>query len=58
MNNPVLSKTSEMRIGNMTYVVTSHYKENGRENAEDKLFRLVCNRISGDKKTVKSHGIK
>ena len=46
MNKPVLSQTSEIKIGKVTYIVNTHYKKDGRETAEDKLFRLVSNRIS------------
>jgi hypothetical protein len=50
-NKPVLSKTSEMLIGKVTYTVTTHYNENGRETAEQKLFRYISDRISADMKT-------
>ena len=44
-NKKSLSQTSEMMIGNVTYIVTSRFKEVG-ETAEDKLFRLVSARVS------------
>jgi hypothetical protein len=50
ISNSGLSKTSEMVIGNCTYIVTTHYKENGRETAEDKLLRYVSGRISAELK--------
>ena len=39
------SRTSEMQIGKIAYIVTAHYKPNGRETAEDKLLRLVVDLI-------------
>jgi hypothetical protein len=47
-NTPVYSQTSEMVIGSVTYIVTTHYNENGRETAEDKLRRYVANQITND----------
>ena len=52
MNKPILSQTSEMRIGKVNYIITTHYNENGSETAEDKLFRLVSNRIANDVKGI------
>ena len=46
--NNNLSKTSEIKIGNVTYIVTSHYKEDGNETAEDKLFRFVSDCIAAE----------
>jgi len=43
---PILSNTTEMKIGKMTYIVTTHFNKNGRETAEDKLLQLVADRIS------------
>ena len=40
------SQDSEIILGKTTYIVTTHYKENARETAEDKLLRYVSNRIS------------
>ena len=45
---PIRSQTSEMRFGNVTYIVNTHYKENGRETAEQKLLRYVSKRISAE----------
>ena len=45
-NNCNDSQTTEIVIGKCKYIVTTHYKENGRETAEDKLFRLVSDRVS------------
>lgn len=53
-NKPIRSQTSEIRFGNMTYIVNTHYKENGRETAEQKLLRYVTKRISADLKNGKS----
>jgi hypothetical protein len=47
------SNTSEMIIGKNRYIVTTHFKENGRETAEDKLLRIVADRISGAKTSRK-----
>lgn len=47
---PIRSKTTEMVINKCRYIVTAHYNEAGRETAEDKLFRLVSNRISSEMK--------
>ena len=53
-NKPVRSQTSEIKFGNITYIVNTHYKENGRETAEQKLLRYVTNRISADSKDSES----
>jgi len=45
-NKPVLSKTEEILIDNMKYIVTTRFKENGRETAEQKLLRYVIKHIS------------
>ena len=47
---PVLSRTRDVKIGEVTYIVTSHFKENGRETAEQKLERYVQNRIEDELK--------
>jgi hypothetical protein len=39
-----------MTIGKTRYIVITHFKENGRETAEDKLLRYVSNRITADVK--------
>lgn len=49
-----LSNTSEMIIGKTRYIVTTHFKENGRETAEDKLLKFVTDRISRAKVRSKS----
>ncbi len=49
-NKPVLSQTSEMRIGKVNYIVTAHYKEDGRETAEQKLMRYLASRVSDELK--------
>jgi hypothetical protein len=48
MENKKLVQTSEMVIGNTTYIITTHFKENARETAEDKLLRIITNRISAE----------
>lgn len=42
---PIRSQTSEMKFGNTTYVVTTTFNENARETVEEKLARLVVDRI-------------
>ena len=49
-NEPTMSKTTEMKIGKVNYIVTTHYNNNGRETAEQKLFRFVTDRIAEDAK--------
>ena len=53
-NKSVLSETSEMKIGKITYIVNSHYKKDGRETAEQKLMRYVTERVSGELKSLKN----
>jgi len=53
-SKPIRSQTSEMRFGNVTYIVNTHYKENGRENGTQKLLRYVSKRISAE---IKSGGM-
>ena len=38
---PIRSQTEEMKIGNTTFIVSTHFKENGRETGEQKLQRYV-----------------
>ena len=45
-NIPIRSNTTLMRIGKVTYIVTTHFNENGRETAEQKLLRYVSVRVS------------
>ncbi len=40
------SLTSEMVIGNTTYLITTSFKENIGETVEQKLVRYVADRIS------------
>jgi hypothetical protein len=47
---PVLSKTSEMKIGRVTYIVNSHYKADGRETADEKYLRYITNRVTDEVK--------
>jgi len=35
-----------MQVGKMKYIVTTHFKENGRETAEHKLLNIVAERIT------------
>ena len=39
------TQTKKKIIGGTTYIVTTHYSENARETAEDKLVRIVSDRI-------------
>jgi hypothetical protein len=48
-NKPIRSQISEMTIGKTTYTVHTHYKENTRETAEDKLLRYIKNRIAKER---------
>ena len=50
---PVLSQTTEMVIGRTKYIVTTHYKESGRETAEQKFLRYVSGRVSEELKSGK-----
>jgi len=45
---PIRSKTSEMRFGNTTYKITTSFNEQARETVEQKLLRLVVDRISSE----------
>ena len=45
---PVRSQKSEMIIGSTRYIVTTHFNEAARETAEQKLLRLVTDRIAGE----------
>ena len=47
-NKPVRSKKTVTVIGNTTYIVTTHFKENARETAEQKLLRLVSDRVAAE----------
>jgi hypothetical protein len=52
VNQSIRSQTSEMRIGNVTYIVNTIFNENGRETAEQKLVRYVADRILNDYKSL------
>ena len=47
---PIRSRTTEMEIGNTTYIVTSTYNENARETAEQKFMRLIAGRVADELK--------
>jgi len=47
-HKPNRSQTSEVVIEKTTYTVHTHFDENARENAVDKLVRLVTNRIESE----------
>jgi hypothetical protein len=46
-----------MVIGNSIYLVTTHFKSDGRETAEDKLVRLISDRAFDKEKTEKNSEI-
>jgi hypothetical protein len=50
-NTPVLSKTTEVKIGRVNYIVTSHYKETGRETSDQKYMRYVSGRVNEELKS-------
>jgi len=47
-NEPIYTQTSEMKIGNTTYIVNTTFNKNGRETAEQKLLRIVNRRIANE----------
>jgi len=47
-NKPIRSRKSEMVIGTTTYIVNTIFKESAIETVEDKLLRVVNNRISNE----------
>jgi hypothetical protein len=46
----VHSRTSEMAIGNTTYIVTTTFSEKASETVEQRLVRYISDRISSDVK--------
>ena len=50
-NGSVLSRTKEVIINGNKFIVTTHFKENGRETAEQKLLRYVSSCISNELRT-------
>jgi hypothetical protein len=50
-NIPVRKKTSETKIGKVKYIVTSVFSETSRETADQKLLRLVSDRVCTEMKT-------
>jgi 16S rRNA A1518/A1519 N6-dimethyltransferase RsmA/KsgA/DIM1 with predicted DNA glycosylase/AP lyase activity len=48
MTDNIYSEKSEMIIGNTTYIITTHFNKNAQETAEDKMLRLVSNRVSNE----------
>jgi hypothetical protein len=49
-NIPIRSQRSETIIGKTTYIVTTHFKEAARETAEDKMLRIITDRIAAELK--------
>jgi hypothetical protein len=47
-HEPNRSQESEMLIGSCKYIVTTHFKGNARETAEDKLLQYVASCISAE----------
>jgi len=52
-NKSVLSKTSNIVIGETTYIVTCTFNENARETAGQKFLKLVTERVADEIKTSK-----
>jgi len=50
IEKPIRSRTTEMQIGKVKYIVTAHYNENARETAEQKLLRYVSARVAEELK--------
>ena len=50
INTPIRSQKTEMAIGNTTFIIITHFKENARENAEQKLLRFVSDQIANEMK--------
>jgi hypothetical protein len=46
----VRSQRTEMIIGRNKYIVTAHFKNDGRETGKQKLLRLVSDRVSEELK--------
>ena len=44
---PIRSQKSELQYDNTTYIITTTFNEKARETVEQKLLRLVTDRISG-----------
>jgi hypothetical protein len=54
-NNSNLSRTTEVQIGKMKYIVNAFYKENGRETTDEKYIKYVTNRVADEiKKSEKA----
>ena len=51
---PIRSQKSEMTFGNTTYKITTTFKEDARETVEEKLARLVVDRIMEELTVPKS----
>ena len=49
-NTPIRSKTTEMKIGKTTYIVTSSFDKSANETVNQKLVRYVADRIIADTK--------
>ena len=54
---PIRSKTTEMLVDNCRYIVTTHFKENGRETADQKMLRYVSGRIADEMSHTGSAGL-
>ena len=46
MNSKTESNTFTKRIGQTTYVVRFHYKENARETMQEKINRMLVNEVN------------
>ena len=48
----VRSRTTERKIGNITYIVTAHFNENGGETAEQIISHLLSDRVAAEMKSA------
>ena len=55
VGKPIRSQTSEMKFGNTTYIVTTTFKEDAKETVEEKLARLVVDRIMANSNSSKTN---
>jgi hypothetical protein len=51
------AKATEMKIGKIKYIVTTHCNPNGRETAEQKYLRYVTERVAEELKKPQSSEI-
>jgi hypothetical protein len=46
--NQNLSRTTEVKIGRMKYIVNAFYKADGRETADEKYTKYVTGRVADE----------